>query len=105
MYVDIISSIGEDIFSATIQSVPNPFNKHTRIQFGLKEKEMISILIYDFKGQCVKTMVQDQEFDSGNHSISWDATNDFGAQVENGIYFYHLTTGSEIHTGKMIYLR
>lgn len=105
MYVDIISGLEEGNLLSDVQNVPNPFNSNTNIRFGLKGKEAVSIVIFDFKGQRVKTIIQDQEFDSGNHSISWDATNDSGTKIENGIYFYELISGSEIVTGKMIYLR
>jgi hypothetical protein len=105
MFVDIISGIDGNSLISHVQSVPNPFNENTSIQFGLKEKDIVSIVVYDFKGQMIKTLVQDQAFETGNHSINWDATNDSGATIDAGIYFYKITSGTEIMTGKMIYLR
>lgn len=105
MYVDIISGISNDKLLTYFDNIPNPFSENTSIRFGLQKIDIVSIDIYDFQGQRVRTLVQDQPYDIGNHFINWDATNDSGNKVKTGVYFYKLTAGSKIFTGKMIYLR
>ena len=42
---------------------------------------------------------------AGYHSLTWDATNDYGDQVSAGVYFYQLQTKEFVKTRKMILLK
>jgi len=41
----------------------------------------------------------------GYHSLTWNATNDLGAPVSAGVYFYQLQTKGFVKTKKMILLK
>jgi flagellar hook assembly protein FlgD len=42
---------------------------------------------------------------AGYHSVTWDATNDFGQQVGAGVYQYQLRTKNFVKTRKMVLLK
>jgi hypothetical protein len=83
---------------------PNPFNPLTTIKFGVREEGVVKIKIYNAAGQIVKTLV-DEVFEPGMYSRDWKGTNDRGAAVASGIYFYRMETKGFSRTRKMILLR
>jgi hypothetical protein len=87
------------------QNFPNPFNPSTRIQFALPTKGHVSLKIYNVAGQLVKTL-QDGVMDAGSHEISWDGSNNLGANVASGVYFYKINAGDNYENmKKMVLLR
>jgi len=83
---------------------PNPFNPETTIAFSLADTEIVTIDIYNMKGQKVRTLVNDR-FDSGRHSIVWNGTDDNGRYVASGIYFYRMKSGQYTSSKKMILMK
>ena len=65
---------------------------------------MVNIIIYDVLGRLVKKMVNDFQ-NSGYKSIVWDGTDDKGAPVSAGVYFYSMQAGGFVQTKKMILLK
>lgn len=86
------------------QNFPNPFNPYTRIRFGLHEPGRVLLEIFDVKGALVATLA-DRQYESGTYEIVWDGTNAAGHRAASGLYFYHLRTGADNFTRKMILLR
>jgi len=85
-------------------NVPNPFNSATAIEFMVDEYTHVELSIYDMLGNKVNTIVND-EFKPGRQSVVWDGTDAEGYNVESGIYFYKLTTGTGSATKRMILLK
>jgi len=83
---------------------PNPFNPVTTLRYDLPENAMINIAIYDMLGRQVKTLVN-QTQDAGYRSVIWDATNDYGKPVSDGIYLYQIQAGEYMQTKKMVLLK
>jgi hypothetical protein len=83
---------------------PNPFNPSTTIRFDLPKATDVSILVFNVLGQKIKTIERNQ-MNPGYHSITWNATNDYGSQVSAGMYFYQLRTSDFIRTKKMVLLK
>ena len=75
------------------QNYPNPFNPTTEISFGIPEAGEVKLVIYNFSGQLVRTLVSGQ-LSAGNHKVTWNATDDSGIRVASGIYLYVLKAGS-----------
>ncbi|RLG90486.1 MAG: hypothetical protein DRO16_02120 [Thermoprotei archaeon] len=69
---------------------PNPFNPSTTISFSLPIESRIDLIIYNIKGQQVKTIVNDI-FEKGNHSVTWNGIDESGKLVSSGVYFYKLS--------------
>ena len=83
---------------------PNPFNPSAKIEYGLLEKGLVSLVVHDVIGRQVKTLVATEK-DPGLHSIHWDGTNDRGEIVAAGMYFYVIRSGAFIDAKKMILLK
>jgi hypothetical protein len=64
---------------------PNPFNPSTGIKFCLEKEANARILIYNARGQIVRTLL-DQRMPSGYHRETWDGTNELGQACGSGIY-------------------
>jgi len=87
------------------QNFPNPFNPSTRIQFALPVKGHVRLKIYNVAGQLVRTL-QDGVMDAGSHEISWDGSNNLGASVASGVYFFKINAGDNYENmKKMVLLR
>ena len=84
---------------------PNPFNPTTNIKFQLPEAQQIKLAVYDLNGSLVRTLTSDKIYPSGEHIVSWDATDNAGNRVATGIYLYHFQAGKFVKTGKMILIK
>jgi hypothetical protein len=87
-----------------LSNYPNPFNPATTIKFSLPNDSKIELIIYNIKGQTIKTLTHNV-FNKGNHSIIWNGSDDSGKSVSSGIYFYKLKTGDFQKVRRMILLR
>lgn len=85
------------------QNYPNPFNAYTNIKFSLKNGENVSIKVFDALGREVAT-VADGVYKAGNHTIVWDAINNQGSKITNGIYICRLVAGNKTVNRKMIFM-
>ncbi|MCP4708749.1 MAG: hypothetical protein GY869_09000, partial [Planctomycetes bacterium] len=107
------------------QNYPNPFNPSTTIQFALPNSPLtkgagglsphkgvghVSLHIYDISGRLVKTLLDNEPYQPGYHSIQWNGCNGNGATAGSGIYLYQLETVSpknqkEVMTRRMTLLK
>ncbi len=87
------------------QNYPNPFNPTTIIEFFLPIKKQISLVIYNALGQKVKTLIDNQKYVNGSHTITWDATNEAGSKVATGMYIYTLKFGNFQKNMKMMLVK
>jgi hypothetical protein len=83
---------------------PNPFNPTTTIKFSLETQSKVSIVIYNVKGQVVKTLVKD-EMNAGNHSVIWNGNDDNQKSVSSGIYFAKFHGDNHQAISKMILMK
>ena len=80
-----------------LNNFPNPFNPSTIISFFTAESpEYAEIIIYNLKGQKIKTFHVILSGVEGQSSIVWDGTDDNGKNVSSGIYFYKLIMDDKI---------
>ena len=75
---------------------PNPFTITTTLTFNLPEPAFVTLDIYNAVGQHVATITH-KEYHHSRYSVQFDATN-----LNAGIYFARLTTGTAVHTQKLI---
>ena len=83
---------------------PNPFNPTTTILFSLPKEENIELIIFNIKGQKVKTLFKGN-IEAGKHTMIWEGKNTNDKSVSSGIYFYKLKTESKELTRKMLLLK
>ena len=67
------------------QNYPNPFNPTTSIDFDLPEAANVTLKIYNLLGQEVATLLNHEQFDGGNQTLDFDAS-----QLSSGVYIYRL---------------
>ncbi|MFC1897956.1 T9SS type A sorting domain-containing protein [Candidatus Cloacimonadota bacterium] len=88
-----------------LRNFPNPFNPETKISFSIPEESDAELLIYNIKGQKVKTFLINSSTDEPINSVVWNGEDDSGKSVSSGIYFYKLKSGSFEKTKKMLLLK
>jgi hypothetical protein len=64
-----------------LESSPNPFVDNNTIRYRVEEPSMITIAVYDARGQLVKVLVN-QKQEAGFYTVQWNAGN-----VAKGTYF------------------
>jgi hypothetical protein len=79
-----------------LQNYPNPFNPRTDIDFELRDRGLVTLLIVDVLGKGVATLVNG-DLQPGKHRVSWDA----GASP-SGIYFAVLRQGNSSQMKKLV---
>lgn len=90
----------EDIQAFTLGSnTPNPFNPVTSIPFSLGEDSHITLSVYNITGEKVATLANGN-FSAGTHEIAWNASGH-----ASGVYFYRLSVGGIVRTGKMTLIK
>ncbi len=83
---------------------PNPFNPTTTLRYDLPQNSLVNITIYDLNGREVKKLVRSEQV-SGNHSLTWNGTNDQGKLVSAGVYLYQIQSGEFVQTKKMVLMK
>ncbi len=83
---------------------PNPLNPSTKITYSLAQAGTATLTIFNSMGQKITTLV-DQSMSSGQHSVIWDGTNDYGEAVAGGVYFYTLAVDSKVQMKKMVLIK
>jgi hypothetical protein len=92
-----------------VQNYPNPFNAETMIQYSLKEKSDVNLMVYNMQGQIIKKLV-DRNLSAGEYRIKWDGTDLHSQCVSSGVYICKLEIGSNsgnhvVDYNKMIYMK
>ncbi|MCD4818027.1 MAG: T9SS type A sorting domain-containing protein [Candidatus Cloacimonetes bacterium] len=90
-----------------LYNYPNPFNPTTTISFSFTtgNTEDTELVIYNLKGQKVKTFPNLQINKSPKQQIIWNGTDESGNAVSSGIYFYKLANPEFNLIKKMILLK
>ena len=83
---------------------PNPFNPSTKIAFGLHKDQNVEIVVYNVKGEKVKTLLS-SELEAGMHNVTWYGIDDNGKTVASGVYFYKMKAEKFVETKKMILMK
>ena len=83
---------------------PNPFNPETTISYSTIDGSPVSIMIYNLKGQLVKTLVNESKA-TGNHSVVWKGMDENNRAVSSGVYYYKMLAGKFSATRKMILMK
>lgn len=81
---------------------PNPFNPLTTIRFAVKDdsRGLAVVKIYNAKGQLVRIMAVRMD-GKGDYEVVWNGKDDKGHTMPSGMYFYTLSTGKHVLSGKM----
>jgi hypothetical protein len=72
--------------TSLISNYPNPFTMLTTINYTVPQSAPLMMRIVDMVGREIRTLVNNEFMESGNHSIQWDAKDDAGSDVGAGNY-------------------
>jgi hypothetical protein len=82
-----------------MQNYPNPFNPSTSIQYSIKERSSVELVMYDVLGREVEVLVKEQQ-DAGYYKVHFNA-----GSLSSEVYFYRLKAGNFVETKKMLLLK
>ena len=95
--------------TALLPNYPNPFNPETWIPYDLAKPADATVHIYAAGGTLVRTLALGHQvagiYQSRSRAAYWDGKNEVGESVASGIYFYTLTAGDFMGTGKMLVVK
>jgi|GEM_PF-1462804 hypothetical protein len=83
---------------------PNPFNPSTTIAFGLAKTENVKIVIYNVRGQLIRTLLSETK-QSDTYRLNWNGTNDQGQVLPSGVYYIKMSAGKYHTTQKLVILK
>ncbi|MCB5255753.1 MAG: T9SS type A sorting domain-containing protein [Candidatus Cloacimonetes bacterium] len=86
------------------QNYPNPFNPSTTISYSLGKDAMVSLDIYNVKGQLVRSLHKGLQ-NQGTHKVIWNGKDAQGRDTASGFYFYRLKVGDKKITRKILMLK
>lgn len=82
-----------------ITCYPNPFKSITSFEYRLDNPGLVTLKIFSHLGQEVVMPVNENQ-SKGKHKVTWNADG-----LPSGIYYFHLTAGSQSSTGKMVVVK
>ncbi|MFC2088949.1 SBBP repeat-containing protein [Calditrichota bacterium] len=84
---------------ALYNNYPNPFNSGTRIDYFIPHDSEVFLSINNILGQHIRTLYSGNHA-KGLHSAFWNGKNDFGNDMNSGLYFCQLQSGKFKSTKK-----
>jgi len=82
-----------------VQNYPNPFNPTTTIRFSLRQREHVSLKVFDVLGRNVGTLVNEVK-EAGSYEVKF-----YASKFSSGIYFYRLTDGEFTQVKRMTLIK
>ncbi len=81
---------------------PNPLKRETTFTYQLSlDADAVSITIYTTSGRKVKTLTEASGNEGYNESV-WDARDDDGVRLANGVYFYKIRAAAGEQTAQRL---
>jgi hypothetical protein len=71
------------------RNYPNPFNPSTVIRYQLPVNGRVTLRVYNMLGQEVATLLNNEELESGEYELPFNASN-----FATGVYFYRINIES-----------
>ncbi|MBN2601114.1 MAG: T9SS type A sorting domain-containing protein [Candidatus Marinimicrobia bacterium] len=87
-----------------LQNYPNPFNSRTVLSFDISRETDVTLTVYNVLGQEIRTL-SDRPYTPGHYRISWNGKNNYGEELESGIYFVLFLAGDYRQTRKLVFLK
>jgi hypothetical protein len=86
------------------RSFPNPFNGGTWIEYDLKRKSPVRILVFDVSGRLTVEL-EHRAVEAGHHRVFWNGTDRFGRRATSGVYCCAFETPGLNQSVKLVLLR
>ena len=83
---------------------PNPLSESSDISINFLKDENFSLKIYDLTGHLVRNLTQ-ESVRAGSYTYTWDADDEKGNQVSDGIYLLQLVTSASSQMVRLTVVR
>ncbi len=87
--------------SIRLVNYPNPFNPRTTIYFSIPVFGATTLMIFNMRGQVVRTLVADT-LQPGEYKVEWDGRDNKGRRVASGVYPCRLSVGELVAWNKLV---
>jgi hypothetical protein len=81
------------------QNYPNPFNPVTKIKYSVKNRENVTLKVYDILGKEVATLINEEK-PAGDYEVTFN-----GNALASGVYIYRMTSGEFSSSKKLLLLK
>ena len=100
------NSVEEDLgqlptYFSLKQNYPNPFNPGTIISFTIPHTSLVTLAIYNLRGQLIRTL-HSGLITAGSHQATWDGTDVSGVRIASGVYVYRLEAQDFVTSRKLV---
>ena len=96
---------GRDTVAELLNACPNPANPRTTIRYGLRERNAVSLRIFDLAGRLVDVLVDGEMMSAGTHTAMWNGRDAHDRSMPSGTYFYRLESDGFVETRRMTLIR
>ena len=86
-----------------ISAFPNPFRQSVTLEYEIRKKSRVELKIFNNFGAEIHRLFSGVQT-SGSYRVEWDGKHAGGTARSGGIYYYQLQVGTELSTGKLVYL-
>ncbi len=88
----------------TLAAYPNPFNPSTTIQYSLRERSEVILIIYDVLGRKIITLENGIK-SKGDFKVAWNGLDQSGYALSTGVYLCRMRAKGYSKTIKLVYLK
>ena len=87
----------EPVFITHLLNVPNPIRTNTVFTYNLAQApDQVTVKIYTVSGRFIRT-IEDASARRGYNETDWDARDENGERLANGVYFYKVIVKTDAH--------
>ena len=99
------TKVGDLNSNSLFKCYPNPFSEEIFIEYEILQKASVNISIYNSAGQLIKILINEIK-NQGQYFVKWNGTNDSGAKVDSGVYFYkYILDGKLTAAEQMVFIK
>ncbi len=90
-----------DVQSGLSEIYPNPVREYTNISYRIDEhSQYVKLEVYNTFGQVVSSLVNEMQL-TGNYTFQWDATDESGNRLSEGVYYIRYQSNGDTQTRKV----
>lgn len=94
-------NVVEDLLTdISIKNYPNPFSSETTFSFSIIQSGKIELIISSGDGMKISTLIDNKYYAKGTHLYKYSVSN-----LDNGIYYVTLKSGTSIKTKKIVLMK
>jgi flagellar hook assembly protein FlgD len=84
---------------------PNPARGAVTFAILADRPVRASVRIVDIAGRTIRSIIEEREFVSGTHTLTWDGRDEANARMPSGIYAIEVRSGGTVWTRNLTLLR